>query len=129
MNVFNRMLAVIVLLALLALTVALSIIPEAVLQAAQNTLENAEQFLIDLALEPVAVAGDQRRLHLNRRRRRSLPFFLHPHTWQLSAHGFEAAAARLPRGASPGERRSASGSTAKTMEGAGQFGAFHPQTA
>jgi hypothetical protein len=49
MNVFNRLLAVIVLLALLALTLLLSIIPEATLQASQNALENVEQFLVGLA--------------------------------------------------------------------------------
>jgi hypothetical protein len=87
---------------------------------------------LDLALEPVAVSGDQRRVRPNRDRRLSVPFFLKPHAWLLSAHDFKAAAARLalfPLRERPGEDGSASGFTAKIMERTGQFGAFHPQTA
>ncbi len=49
MNTFNRFVAVIVLLMLLALTLMLAISPEATLQFAQNSLKAAQQFLANLA--------------------------------------------------------------------------------
>jgi hypothetical protein len=76
---------------------------------------------LDLALEPIAVSGDQLRVHLNRNQCLSVPFFLKLHAWLLSAHDFKATAARLalfPSRESPGEDGSASGFTAKIMEGA-----------
>jgi hypothetical protein len=49
MNAINRFLAIIILLALLALTVLLALVPEATLQASQNALTAAEQLLTNMA--------------------------------------------------------------------------------
>jgi hypothetical protein len=53
MNVFNRFVAVIVLLVLLILSVMLALSPEATLQAGQNALKIAEQFLNNLAASQI----------------------------------------------------------------------------